>query len=84
MRLANPAATVAPRTLHLSSQLRARNLEGVTVRKLTLLVIRMDYANVPLNRSEAKMDKLDWYAFPASLAFVGTIAVITLIVLGAW
>jgi hypothetical protein len=30
------------------------------------------------------MDKLNWYAFPASLAVVGTIAVITLIVLGAW
>jgi hypothetical protein len=34
--------------------------------------------------TEAKMDKIDWYAFPASLAFVGTIAVITLIVMGAW
>jgi hypothetical protein len=30
------------------------------------------------------MDKLDWYVFPASLAFVGTVAVITLIVMGAW
>jgi hypothetical protein len=30
------------------------------------------------------MDKLDWYAFPASLAFVGTIAMITLVVMGAW
>jgi hypothetical protein len=30
------------------------------------------------------MDKLDWYVFPASLALVGTVAVITLIVMGAW
>jgi hypothetical protein len=28
------------------------------------------------------MDKLDWFVFPAGLAFVGTIAVVTLIVLG--
>jgi hypothetical protein len=84
MRLANPTATVAPGTLHLSSQLRARNLEGVIVSLLTFLVIQMDYATYHSNRSEAKMDKLDQYAFPASLAFVGTIAVITLIVMGAW
>jgi hypothetical protein len=53
------------------------------VSPLTFLVIQMDYATYQLSRSEAKMDKLDWYAFPASLAFVGTIAVITLIVMGA-
>jgi hypothetical protein len=84
MRLANPAAIVAPWTPHLSSQLRARNLEGVFVSLLTFLVIQMDYATYHSNRSEAKMDKFDRYAFPASLAFVGTIAVITLIVIGAW
>jgi hypothetical protein len=30
------------------------------------------------------MGKLDWYVFPVCLAFVGTVAVITLIVMGAW
>jgi hypothetical protein len=40
--------------------------------------------SVPINRLEAKMDRPDWYIFPACLAFVGTVAVIALIVMGAW
>jgi hypothetical protein len=61
-----------------------KTLKGVSVTLLTFIVIQTDYATYQSPRSEAKMDRPDWYIFPACLAFVGTVAVIALIVMGAW